>query len=180
MSLVPEVCDLLARVGSDAIVLAAGGIADGRGLAAALALGADGVLMGTRFLASAEALFHANLQDAVVRNDGDSTIRTTIPDKARGLDWPDEFTLRCWDNAYVRSWKGREAELGQAAESERQKYYDALARGDVENTGVLFGEAAGLVHSVQPAAALIEQIVKEAIDSIGTLSQMVMKASNPQ
>ena len=70
--------------------------------------------------------------------------------------------------------EGRGAELGKAAESERQNYYDALARGEVDNTGVLLGEAAGLVHSVQPDAALIEQIVKEAIDSIGTQSRTVM------
>ena len=173
MSFVPEVFDCLARKGSDALVLAGGGIADGRGVAAALALGADGVVMGTRFCASAEALFHANLQAALVQSDGDLTIRTTVPDKARGLAWPEEFTIRVLDNAYVRRWKGRELELAKAVESERPRYFDALARGDVDNTGVLFGEAAGLVHSVQPAAEIVHEIVREAVNAIGALPSMV-------
>src|SRR5205814_4989997 len=69
-------------------VLCAGGIADGRGLAAALALGAEGVLLGTRFLATEESPLHANLKQAIVQSNGHDTVLTEIPDIASGRVWP--------------------------------------------------------------------------------------------
>jgi nitronate monooxygenase len=100
-------------------------------------------------------------------SDGDATTRTTVPDKARGLPWPDEFTIRVWENAYIRHWSGREDELATAVETERPRYYEALARGAVDETGVLFGEAAGLIDAVRPAGAIVEAMVAEAIAAIG-------------
>ena len=67
---------------------AAGGIADGRGLAAALALGAEGVLLGTRFMATPEAPIHANYKQAIVKTDGHDTVLTEIPDLASQRVWP--------------------------------------------------------------------------------------------
>jgi len=106
MPLVPMVVTAVAPVP----VLAAGGIADGRGLAAALALGADGVLLGTRFLATNEAPIPPEYKQAVVASDGHDTILTEIPDLASGSTWPGAFS-RAWRNAFVAEWSGREAEL---------------------------------------------------------------------
>src|SRR5882672_7701926 len=90
-TLVPEVADYLAAASPETVLAAAGGVADGRGLAAALMLGADGVLVGSRFWASAEALVPQSLQMAAVAADGDSTLRTTVVDIARRYDWPKPF-----------------------------------------------------------------------------------------
>src|SRR5438552_2968785 len=84
MPLVPMIVQAVAPLP----VLSAGGIADGRGLAAALALGADGVLLGTRFMATPEAPIHANMKQAIVNSDGHDTVLTEIPDIASERVWP--------------------------------------------------------------------------------------------
>src|SRR5919202_1507383 len=86
-TLVPEIADLLAARSPETLLCAAGGIADGRGLAAALILGADGVLVGTRLWATVEANVSEPMQAAALAADGDATIRTRVPDVARRLDW---------------------------------------------------------------------------------------------
>lgn len=162
LSFVPEVADLLAAEAPDTLLLAAGGIADGRGLAAALMLGADGVLVGTRFWASREALVHASHQASVVTASGDETIRTSTVDIARQIAWPRGFTARVRHNAFVRRWHGREAELERNIATEAPNYRQAFAEGDPENTGVWFGEAAGLILSIEPAASIIDAMVAGA------------------
>jgi nitronate monooxygenase len=98
---VPEVADIVARRAPAAIVVAAGGIADGRGLAASLMLGAEGVLVGTRFYASAEALAHPKAKARMTQARGDETIRTTTIDIVRDLPWPADFTVRAMRNDFV-------------------------------------------------------------------------------
>src|SRR5207253_7065896 len=93
------------------VVVAAGGIADGRGLAAALTLGARGALLGTRFLASDEALTSAAAKAKLVAARGDDTVRTRVFDIVRNLDWPTLYTGRALQNSFSRQWHGREAEL---------------------------------------------------------------------
>jgi nitronate monooxygenase len=162
LSLVPEVADLLQREAPDTLLLAAGGIADGRGLAAALALGADGALVGTRFWASSEALVPPGHHRAIVETDGDGTLRTRVPDIVRGLDWPAGFTARIRRNAFTQRWHGREDALRAAADVEGPKYRQAFAAGDPEQAAVWFGEAAGLVDAIEPAAAILERIAAQA------------------
>jgi nitronate monooxygenase len=162
LTLVPEVADLLARISPDTLLLAAGGIADGRGLAAALMLGADGVLVGTRLWASREALVHPDHISAAVKADGDATIRSSVPDIARQLDWPKPFSIRGSNNAYLKRWHGREDELAAAIETEAPAYLAAFKAGDPENAGVIFGEAAGLISDAPPAAEIITRMVDEA------------------
>ncbi len=166
LGLVPEAADLLARRAPGVLLVAAGGIADGRGLAAALALGADGVLVGTRFWAASEAVVHPNFHAAIVAADGDATVRTTTVDIARGLDWPEGFTIRVRDNAFVRKWQGIEHALYDAADVERPKYRAAFEAGDADNAGVIFGEAAGLIGAIEPAATIVERMVAEAQDTL--------------
>ncbi len=162
LSLVPEVADFLAERSPETLLLAAGGIADGRALAASLLLGADGVLIGTRLWASEEALVHPRHHDAIVTSTGDDTIRTTTGDIARGLEWPAEFTMRMRRNAFTDRWHGDEEALAANADVEGPRYSAAFADGDADNAGVVFGEAAGLIHTIEPAAAIVEEIVDEA------------------
>lgn len=157
MTLVPEVVD---ACGQEALVLAAGGIADGRGLAAALMLGADGVVMGTRFWAAEEALVAQGFHDAALAANGDGTLRSSLPDQARGLDWPDGFDIRTLRNEWVRRWEG--AGRGPVSEGARAAYGEALARGDADGAPAIVGEGIGLVREVRPAAEIVAQVVAEA------------------
>jgi nitronate monooxygenase len=159
LTLVPEVADFLADVAPDTLLVAAGGIADGRGLAAAMMLGADGVLIGSRLVASSDAAAPPGFHDAIVAADGDSTVKTTVIDIVRNYEWPDdEFRGRALKNRFVTAWHGREGKLAEpstnAAENER--YWKAFHSGDVDNTGVWLGEAAGLIHDVQPVSRILE------------------------
>jgi nitronate monooxygenase len=160
--LVPAVVDLVAASGCDVMVLAAGGIADGRGLAAALMLGADGVVMGTRFLAAEESLAAPAAKARVVATGGDETLRTSIFDIVRGYDWPPEYTGRALANRFSATWHGRETALAAAGESERTRYAAAAAAGDVDTAVVFAGEGIDLVHAVEPAAVILERTVREA------------------
>lgn len=162
LALVPEVADLLAHTSPGTLLLAAGGIADGRGLAAALMLGADGVLVGTRLWASREALVHPDHIAAALAADGDGTVRSSLPDIARRLDWPKPFTIRGADNAFIQRWRGREDELAAAIETEGPAYAAAFKAGDPDRAGVIFGEAAGLVSDAPPAGEIIARMVREA------------------
>lgn len=162
LTLVPEIADLLAARAPKTLLLAAGGIADGRGLAAALMLGADGVLMGSRFWASEEALVHDSFQRAALAADGDATLRTRVPDIARGLDWPKAFTVRGLRNKFTDQWHGREDALLEVAEREAARYAAAAKSGDPDIAGVLVGEAAGLIADIPPAAELLTRISAEA------------------
>ncbi len=162
VTLVPEAADFIAAYSPQTLLLAAGGIADGRGLAAALMLGADGVLVGTRLWASREALVAERHHLSMLAANGDDTLRTHVPDIVRQLPWPAEFTARIRRNAFTERWHGREQELAGHAAVEGPRYRQALAEGDPENAAVWFGEAAGLIQSIEPAAAIVEQMIGEA------------------
>jgi nitronate monooxygenase len=162
LTFVPEAADYIARHAPETLLLAAGGIGDGRGVAASLVLGADGVLVGTRLWASTEALVREGHHQAILETDGDGTLRTTIADIARQIPWPRGFTARIRRNAFTDRWHGREAELERNVAVEGPRYRQAFAVGDPENTGVWFGEAAGLIDSIEPAASIIERMVDEA------------------
>jgi len=162
LTFVPEVADFLAAHAPDTLLLAAGGIADGRGLAAALMLGADGALVGTRLWASREALVKPRHHEAIIGTDGDGTLRTRVPDIARQLPWPPGFTARIRRNAFTTRWHGREAELERNVAVEGPRYVQGFIEGDPEQTAVWFGEAAGLIASIQPAAVIVEHMVAEA------------------
>lgn len=160
--LVPEVADLLAARSPGTLLCAAGGVADGRGLAAALMLGADGVLVGSRFSACEEALVFPGWHDALLAADGDATLQTSVVDIARKRDWPEAYRIRVVENALIRRWRGREAEL-RAAQQEAVTAYEAAAEaGDSDNFGVIVGENVGLIRDILPAAAILGRMVAEA------------------
>lgn len=162
MSFVPEAADLVATHAPNSVLVAAGGIADGRGLAASLMLGAEGVLIGTRLWASDEALVHPRHHEAILEATGDDTVRTSVVDIARQIEWPRGFTARVRRNAFTRRWHGREIELERNASAEAPRYRQAFAEGDPENAGVWFGEAAGLVRAIEPASTIVERMAAEA------------------
>ena len=169
MALVPMVVEAVAP----RPVLAAGGIADGRGLAAALALGAEGVLLGTRFLATDESPIHANLKQAIVRSNGHDTVLTEIPDIASGQVWPGAMarTLR---NRFVEQWAGREWALRQQACTVGEAARVARLSGDVDNAAILIGQDAGLIDAVLPAAEVMQRMVAQAEEIItGRLRPML-------
>ena len=146
-------------------VLSAGGIADGRGLAAALALGADGVLLGTRFMATPEAPIHPNFKQAIVKSDGHDTALTEIPDITTQRVWPGAMS-RAKRNKFIESWSGREWALRQNATEVAKQASAARAAGDVDNAPLSFGQDAGLIASIKNVSEVIQDIVKEAEEII--------------
>lgn len=171
---VPEVADLIARESPDTLLVAAGGIADGRGLAAALMLGADGVLAGTRFWASREAMVHARHHAAAIAATGDQTVRSSLPDIARQLDWPKPFDIRVSDNAFIAKWAGRDAALTDAIVTEGPAYREAFMAGDPDKAAVIFGEAAGLISDVPSAGEIVERMVAEAATLLAGAKRFVV------
>jgi nitronate monooxygenase len=162
LPLVPAVVDLVARRAPEAMVIAAGGIADGRGLAAALALGAEGVLVGTRFYATVESLGQEKAKARILASSGEDTMRTSVFDTVRGYDWPDGITGRALRNDFTEQWHGHERELTLALDSERTRYQASAASGDVDTAVVFAGEGAGLVEDVPQAGEVVTRIVAEA------------------
>lgn len=158
----PAIVDLASERAPDAIVVAAGGIADGRGVAAALMLGASGALIGTRFYASVESLAHEKAKARLAAASGDDTLRTTTVDIVRRLDWPREFTARVLRNDFVERWHGKEAALAQAVEAEGERYRRAAERGDFSTAIVFGGEAADLVTDAPPAGEIVARLIEEA------------------
>lgn len=166
LTLVPEVADLIAEKAPATLLCAAGGVADGRGLAAVLALGADGALVGSRLWASSEANVSERMHEAALAATGDDTIRSQVMDVARKLDWPQRYTARVLNNAFTQRWHGREAELAALADDEAAKYRAAWAAGDPDNSNTFVGEAAGLIETIEPAATILARMVQEAEDCL--------------
>ncbi|TFL13329.1 nitronate monooxygenase [Pusillimonas caeni] len=158
MALLPAVVDAV----SPTPVLAAGGIADGRGLAAALMLGAQGVLLGTRFYATREALGHDQAKQRIVQGQGDATQRTRVFDIVRGYDWPAGYTGRALRNRFIERWEGREEELARGVDIEGPAFWAAAADGDYDVAMVWAGEAIDLIDSIPSAAEVVEQVSAQA------------------
>jgi nitronate monooxygenase len=123
-----------------------------------MALGADGVLVGTRFIAADESLAAPRAKERIVQADGDATIRTTVFDVVRGYDWGG-ITGRALRNKFIATWHGREAELKQRMTVEGKAYYAAVERQDFDTALIFAGEAVDLVDSVLPAAEIVRRIV---------------------
>lgn len=171
ISLVPEVVDV---IGTSMPVVAAGGIADGRGLAAALMLGASGVLMGTRFYATQEAAGAQAAKERIRAATGDDTLRSIVFDISRRLWWPAPFTGRCLRNAHADRWFGREIELMRHLDEESAKYTAAREAGNFDIAAVIAGEAAGLIHDIPSAHDVIERVVHEASALLARWSPQVL------
>jgi nitronate monooxygenase len=161
-TLVPEVVDFVADRSAATLVAAAGGVGDGRGLAAALALGADGAVVGTRFWATPEALVSPKAQRRAVAAGGDDTVRTRVYDVVRRLDWPTGYTVRALNNAFLDTWHGNEADLSARLAEAIDAYEKALAAEDFDTAAILTGEAVGRIREVRPAAEIVAEMVGDA------------------
>jgi nitronate monooxygenase len=159
---VPVVVDLAAPVP----VLAAGGIADGRGIAAALALGAAGALVGTRFQATTEALVDPATTKAIVEGRGQDTERSSVLDIVRGSRWPSsQYTARTLGHPHLDRWRGRESDLVGDAQA-RQDYQTDVAQGVIPALPVWAGEAIDLITDVPSAADLVTTLAAQAVDAL--------------
>ncbi len=158
IGLVPAVVD---AVGPSIPVVAAGGIADGRGLAAALALGASGVSMGTRFTATRESLWDQAMKEKAVASGGDDTAQTRVFDIVRGAAWPAIYPGRALRNQFFAEWHGKEEALaGQQKQVETG--YLASAADDFSQRVVWTGEGVDLVRDIPSARDVIERTVDQA------------------
>jgi NAD(P)H-dependent flavin oxidoreductase YrpB (nitropropane dioxygenase family) len=171
LALVPRVVDAVAPVP----VVAAGGIADGRGVVAVLALGAQAAALGTRFLASAESRAHPHYKRRLLEADERSTVRTIL----FGHGWPyaPHRTLR---TAFVEQWlgheaRGQESRLDEPAVGQTVIGSQAMpvlrfvsmppngeASGDIDAMALLAGQAVGLVREIKPAGQIVRELVEEA------------------
>ncbi len=158
LTLVPSIVD---AVGGKVPVVLAGGAADGRALAAALMLGAQGVVMGTRFYASIEAAGREAAKQRIVKARGDETLRSIVFDVSRQNVWPHPFTGRCLANDHTDRWLGREQELMRRADV-LADFARAREAGDFSFAPVIAGEAAGLVHDIPSAKEIVQRTAAEA------------------
>ena len=157
MPLVPMVVRAVAPLP----VLEAGGVADGAGLAAALALGAEGVLLGTRFLATPEAPVPPRFKQTILDSDGHDTLLTEIPDIASGTVWPGAMS-RVRRNAFVERWAGREWELRQLQHEIGPRVAAARRNDEVDDYTIGTGQTAGLIHELVPAGQIVRDIAAQA------------------
>jgi nitronate monooxygenase len=164
IDIVPAIVDLAAgRVP----VAAAGGIGDGRGLAAMMMLGASGVLLGTRFYASKECDGAEEAKKRICAATSGTTTRGVIFDLSRNNVWPAPFTGRTLINDHARRWMGHEVELLQNMSAVAAEYMAARAAGNFDVVAVFAGEVVGLIHDIPPAAEIVDRIVTEADQILG-------------
>ncbi len=162
MTFVPELADWLAQHSPDTLLLAAGGIADGRTLAAARVLGADGAVMGSRLWATRESLAASGAKAQAVEVDGDATARSSVFDILRRKNWPQPYDFRAIRNTLHRQWEGRLAELRAAPGPGRADYDAGVKAGDFSRAHATVGEATGLIRDLPGAADLIARISSQA------------------
>ena len=138
-------------------------------------LGADGVLVGTRFVASQESESPEGFRQAIIGADGDFTLKSNSVDVVRKRYWPNpEFVVRVLKNNFVSKWHGREREIEQAIDVEHDRFWSAFQAGDADNSGVLMGEVSGLIHDAPPAAQIVVDMVEQACQLLGSKSHHVV------
>ena len=159
-------------------VLAAGGVGNGRGLAASLAMGCAGVVMGTRFKATPEYEGNSAEKEALVASDGSNTTYDFILDAAIGIDWPNGVTGRALRSAFTEEWHGRDEELrAKVADYPRFGFAAELAeKGQAINWA---GESSGLIERVKPAADVVTDTVREAEDLLLKVRALLSPSRTP-
>lgn len=166
-SLIPEIADSLARLAPNTLLLGAGGIADGRGLAAAMMLGADGALVGSRLWATRESLAAQGAKEQALQTDGDGTARSSVFDILRRKNWPAPYDFRAIRNTLHRAWEDRVDDLRQHPEAAREVYELGVKTGDFSKAHATVGEAVGLIHDIPPAGDVIARMTGEAEQLLG-------------
>ena len=157
-ALLPAVVDAVAPVP----VVAAGGIADGRGLAAALLLGAQGAWMGTRFVTSDEWGGSSWEREAVLAATSDDTVQTRVYDLIAERPFPAVNPDRMLRNSFIDRWTGRESEISAHREALQAEVAAGHERADLAVAGVSAGVSAGLITSARPAGEIVREIIRDA------------------
>ncbi len=166
VALVPQTVDIAGAIP----VIAAGGIADGRGLVAMLALGAQGMIMGTRFVMAEEATPSAhNHRERILAATADDTIFTDVFDIVDGMTWPEGIHGRSITTDFAKEWHSREQAL-TAARTNIRAESPTPSEAPERAHSAYAGQSAGLVHDVKPAAEIIQSIMVEADDVLRRLS----------
>ena len=172
MGLVPAVVNAVGAIP----VVAAGGIADGRGLAAALALGAAGVLMGTRFAASAESLWAEAMKQHLIAAGGYETEQTRVFDIVRSAPWPTKYPGRAVRNAFSTRWHPNEEGLRDNRAAVETEYL-ATPVDDFSTRVVWAGEGVDLIRDVKTAEEIVNLTVAEAVGELDRCSALVRRSS---
>lgn len=163
------------KIAGDIPVVAAGGIADGPGLAAALMLGAEGAWIGTRFVASLEWGGMEWEKGQIVLADVDDTILTKVYDLVTDLPFPiDTVGDRVVANSFTDTWHGREAEMMARQSELKEDIATASAAGDATTAPVRAGAASGLIRSIEPASYILREIVSQAEDILKNRPQKLL------
>lgn len=170
MPFVPVVVDLAGPIP----VLAAGGIADGRGVAASIALGAAGALLGTRFLITPEAIVGPEATKAIIESTGEDTEPNRVLDIARGAPWPDRYPARTLRNEFLDEWRDREEELA-GNEAAKSAYRERQANGDLSVGPIWASEAIDLIDDLVAASDLVGLLAAEAEKSLVRGAGMVVE-----
>lgn len=163
MALVPQIVDAVSIP-----VIAAGGIADARGVIAAFALGAQGVQIGTRFVASNECIAHPNYKQAILKAKERSTVVTGV---ATG------HPVRVIENKLAREYMELEKSGASVDELEKLgagKLRLAAMNGDVDHGSVMIGQVAGMVSCVKPVDEIIQEIVQDIPNVMANINQIIL------
>ena len=179
MTLVPELADWLAVHAPQTLLLAAGGIADGRTLAAALALGADGAVVGSRLWATTESLAAPGGKQQAVHTTGDGTARSGIFDILRRKNWPEPYDFRAIRNDLHRALEGDMQALRANPDAARAVYDAGVLASDFTKAHATVGEAVGLIHDLPDAATVISRMTAQAQNTLQTLISMVKRPEVP-
>ena len=148
-------------------VLAAGGIATGRGIAGVLAMGAAGAWIGTRFCATQEALGDDRAKQHILEARETGTVHTRVFDLTQSIPWPEEFPGRALRNDFTARWQDREEDLRSQLSSAAMNLGEARERGDYSEAYIYAGQAAGLVNDLLPAGGLVERLAAETEVRLG-------------
>jgi enoyl-[acyl-carrier protein] reductase II len=172
VALVPQVVDVAEGIP----VIAGGGIVDGRGLAAALALGAEGVLVGTRFLATPEAPVAPYVKNAIVDAKSESIVLTDVPDRVWEVRW-EGATTRVLLNRLVRELQAQPGDLGSERETIAAEIEAAYDRQDADYVPLYMGQGAGAITEILPVAEIVRRMVADAETALARASRTVMVQS---
>ena len=168
ITFVPELADYLAAHSPQTLLLAAGGIADGRTLAAARVLGADGALVGSRLWATRESLAPEGARQQALQCDGDGTARSAVFDILRRKNWPVPYDFRAIRNDLHRRWEDHVEALRAAPDEARAEYDAAVKAGDFRKAHATIGEAVALVRDLPGAEELIARMTADARGILGS------------
>lgn len=153
-------------------IIAAGGIADGAGVAAALRLGADAVSMGTRFYASFEAQAQYRIKKHLIECNGDDTIRTSVFDIIREIDWPIKYSGRAIANRFVARWHTNENALRSYVKRHQADFNAALEYADPKTIMVWAGEGLDVINDIDHAENIVARIIKDVMNPISRQKEM--------